>query len=466
MADRRNYFKRQIVTHDELNAGFQGLEDAERDIVVDHGLVGLTAGGAVTQHSPVADLTVDVAALTAYDPLGRRIRIPTLQVVNAAVDSNNVATTVTTPGNSKIVSVFAKFRRFEDVEREDGDGNTVFFVQDESFEFLVVQGSEAVSPTPPALVSDAVLLVDITRTQGQTQIVTGNLSTARTQYAFVATAGSLSIRTGTAEQAVQAGLTELNNHVSGAGNVHPSTAISAPLKSSSPTSLAAGSVESQLTGLLAAVNARARLAAAEAISGLYTFSAGIIVNTVGAIFNALATFNSGLVVNNGQNASYQSALSSHLPVPLVYHGLTQMNPTEWGYDANGTPYQVSVSTNEIVFDIPVTPASGIVTTIEVFITGAGGHAALPGTMPRITYVRRDQSGVATLDQATDSSANTAAYQANHKIEITGLSRAVSGFAQQIRVRGESGSNSLPDMQVTAIFYTFTSGLVVAVWGKT
>ena len=226
MANRRDFFYLELVTEDELNAGFDGLEQADFNEVVDLGFVGIASGAGVTQHSPTPDLTVDVAIGTAYDQQGRRMRVPSLQVVSLAADSNSVSTAVVSPGQSKIVSLFLRFKRNESDPRTDGNGDPVNFVQDEGFEFVVVQGAEALSPTPPSPLTNGILLVDVTRTFGQTQIVNGNISATRRAWTFRTSSGSLSIAVGTAAEAVTALLTELANHIAGVSNTHPATAVS------------------------------------------------------------------------------------------------------------------------------------------------------------------------------------------------------------------------------------------------
>lgn len=272
MADRRNYFHGQIIQEGELDDGFDGVELAIWNLAADLGLVGIASGGVVTQHSPTPDLTVDVTSVRAYDQTGRRIEYPSTQTPSLAVDSNAVSTAVVNSGNSKIVSLFVRFKRDESDPRTDDNAASLNFVQDEGFEFVIVQGAEGVSPTPPALLSDGILLADITRTFGQTQIVNGNISTTRRQDMFVCSSGSISFKKGTPEEAVQQVVTELANHVAGVSNVHPATAVSAAAVSQSPTSLTLGTVASQLTELLTAVNARARLASNETVSGSWTIS--------------------------------------------------------------------------------------------------------------------------------------------------------------------------------------------------
>lgn len=225
MASRRDYFYDQQVTDAELDAGFAGLEQADFNQFVDLGLVGIAAGLTVVEHSPTPDLTVDVAIGTGYDQQGRRLRVPSLQVLSLSVDSNSVSTAVANPGQSKIVGVFLRFKRTTSDPRTDGNGAPVNFVQEEGFEFVVVQGAEAVSPTAPTLLVDGILLADVTRTFGQTQIVNANISTARRAFMFDLTVGLVSIEAGTFEEALQDLLTELNNHVDGTANKHAAAVI-------------------------------------------------------------------------------------------------------------------------------------------------------------------------------------------------------------------------------------------------
>lgn len=225
MANRRDYFVDQLVEEDELDAGFAGLEQADFNQNVDLGLIGIAGGLVASQHSPTADLTVDVAVGKAYDKQGRRMNVPSMQVVNLAVDSNSVSTSVLNVGNTKIVSVYLRFKRNTGDQRTDGNAVTVYFVQDEGFEFFIEQGAEAVTPSAPALRNDSILLADVTRSFGQTQIVNANISGTRREHQFKLAAGALTVETGTPEESDQAILTHLNNHVTGVAALHPASAV-------------------------------------------------------------------------------------------------------------------------------------------------------------------------------------------------------------------------------------------------
>lgn len=172
MADMFDFHYRQKVTEDELNAAFEELEQAERSIVKDLEFTGVYSGLVVTQHT-TPNLTVDVSAGGAYDPNGQRIAVGTTQTVNVAADSNAASTAVATPGNARVVSVFAVFARVLSDPRVDGNGDTVYFSRAESFTFRVVQGAEALlgAEVAPALAADAILLADIRLVHNTTQVL-------------------------------------------------------------------------------------------------------------------------------------------------------------------------------------------------------------------------------------------------------------------------------------------------------
>lgn len=199
MADRLNYYFRQKVTEAELDLGFENLELADQDIMVDQGQVGILRGMVVTQRGAGANLSVDVSAGTAYDKTGQRIQFSATQNVSVAVDENAVSTAVVGGANSKKISVFAKFTRVLTDPRTDGNAATVFFSEAEGFEFVVRQSAEAPSPTPVALDPTYILLADITRSFGQTTIVNGNIDampSQRREDAFVYNAATHNLRRG------------------------------------------------------------------------------------------------------------------------------------------------------------------------------------------------------------------------------------------------------------------------------
>jgi len=228
MAHRRDYFFRQRVTEAELDDGFAELEKADQNLAADLGFTGVLANAVASQHAPVPDLSVDVSGPGAIlDQLGQRIFFSALQNVSVAQDDGGVSTSVSAGGQEKIVSVFVKFDRALSDPRVDGNSLTVFFRRDESFKFIVAQGAQAPAGTalPPPLRSDAILLADVTRTFGQTQVLNANISIARRQDAFVTSGSPRAIRRGKTLEAVSDLLTFLNAHVSGTADRHPAAAV-------------------------------------------------------------------------------------------------------------------------------------------------------------------------------------------------------------------------------------------------
>jgi hypothetical protein len=228
MADRYDYYFNQLLAESELDGGFDALEQADWDIVGDLGLLGLVSGGGVSQHSPTPDLTVDVAALKAYDPNGKRIRVSTGQTVDMSIDYLGASTSVAGVGNSKILTLMIGFDRTLSDPRIDGDSATVYFSRAESYTFKVIQGAEATTGTEvaPSKDSSYVFLADITIDYAQTQILTADIDAdTRSGKCFELSAGALAVSVGTPEESDQAILTELNNHITDVANAHDASAV-------------------------------------------------------------------------------------------------------------------------------------------------------------------------------------------------------------------------------------------------
>lgn len=227
MSNRKDYYFLQNVTEAELDAGFDDLEQADFNFAVDLGLIGIVEGQGVSEKSGTPDLSVDVAAGTAYSKQGERINIVGTQNVDVSEDDAEVSTAVGSPGNEKWVSVFATFDRALSDPRIDGNSVSVFHVRDESFAFSVVQGTEAAigAATRPTIPSDKVLLADVRLENGDTQVLDAEIYTDRREDAFASETGSVSITAGTVSAAVDALVSELSGHVDGGGSLHAATSI-------------------------------------------------------------------------------------------------------------------------------------------------------------------------------------------------------------------------------------------------
>lgn len=178
MADARQFYYRQKVTEDELNGAFAALEQADRYIVKDLGFVGIATGMVVTQHAGTPNLTVDVSAGVAYDFEGRRIEFPNAITANLAADSNNASTAVAVNGNARVVSLSVVFDRQLSDPRTDGNGDTIYFVNDEFYQVQVTMGVEATLGTEvaPSIDPDAILLADVKLVYNQTQILNAGIN--------------------------------------------------------------------------------------------------------------------------------------------------------------------------------------------------------------------------------------------------------------------------------------------------
>lgn len=236
MANLHDYFFRQRVSEQELDEGFEFLEIADQNLCVDWDFPGIAQGMNVGEEG-VPSLNVEVSAGTAYTNSGERIRVPGLQVVDVSVDENSNSTEPAVPGNSLVITIFAEFTRALSDPRIDGNSQVVFFERFEDFQFVVRKGSEAVTPGGGAeaafiqangVANDTTLIrvVDILRANGQTQIFNADIfENVLREDAFVLTAGTLSVRAGTAEQSDQANLQELSDHINDIANAHGADSV-------------------------------------------------------------------------------------------------------------------------------------------------------------------------------------------------------------------------------------------------
>jgi hypothetical protein len=238
MADRVDFYFRQRVTEAELDLAFALLEKAGRDLAADLNIYGIVSGAVPAPHAPVPDLTVDLTApARAYDNLGQRMFFGTGQTVDCAVDLVGIPTDVATVGNERWLGIFLRFKRLLSDPRTDGNSQQVFFRRDESFELVVRQAPEgAIGVAPkPALQADELLLCDVRRRPGQTQILVADIDTSRRQAFIFAQGTSVSVVTGTwsilqpLAATVQAALdeadAELRDHFTAVARRHAATAI-------------------------------------------------------------------------------------------------------------------------------------------------------------------------------------------------------------------------------------------------
>ena len=147
----------------------------------------------------MADLSIDLTAPgRAYDNLGQRMFFGTGQTVGCAVDLVGIPTDVATAGHERWLGVFLRFRRLLSDPRTDGNSQQVYFRRDESFELVVRQEAEGAAGAAPrvALQPDELLVCDVLRRPGQTQIIVSDIDTIRRQAFIFAQGTSVGVQTG------------------------------------------------------------------------------------------------------------------------------------------------------------------------------------------------------------------------------------------------------------------------------
>jgi hypothetical protein len=114
------------------------------------------------------------------------------------VDSEGLPTDVPQSGEERWLSVFLRFARNPWDPRTDGNSQQVMFREDESFQIVVRQAPPAPlgSAQRVPLVDDELLVCDVHRLPGQTQITTADIDVARRQSFVFATGNAISVIAG------------------------------------------------------------------------------------------------------------------------------------------------------------------------------------------------------------------------------------------------------------------------------
>lgn len=180
MADRSDFYYEQEVTQAEMDQAFSDMENADRNLIVDHtepgsskasSIWGVLTGLEVSERSGTPDLNVEIADGVAYDEQGRRIPHsggPTLLDLTTAVPGSD----------SRYVRVYAEFSRVLSDPRTDGLGASIDYRQEEGVAFSFDLGTPAASPVKPTLLTDKVCLATVLIASGATQIFNADISDA------------------------------------------------------------------------------------------------------------------------------------------------------------------------------------------------------------------------------------------------------------------------------------------------
>lgn len=259
--NRKDYYFRQKVTDTELDSGFDYCEQADHAQHTDQELSGICFGFGCAQHTPVPDISVDVDGPGAgYDQLGQRIFFAALQNADVSQDYGGSSTAVAGAGNEKWVSLWIKFKRNPSDPRIDGYGSTVYFENYESWEFYVTQGAEAPAPggaSRPGMEADKLLLCDVYRYFGQTQVLNADLFFDRRSDVFQTEFFGrylLDVHNGRLKDALDFATLVMDFHTSGILFNHEGPDVFTAAQAGVPYSLAGIDLQTQLGELLGFCN--------------------------------------------------------------------------------------------------------------------------------------------------------------------------------------------------------------------
>lgn len=355
MAGRFDFYFKQQVTESELDAAFEALELSQRQLIADQALFGISAGGALTQTTPVANLTVQASGpCYGYDQLGQRLYFAgPSQTIDCSVDANAVTTSVAASGNEKWLTIFLKFKRILSDERIDGNSQPVFFRRDESYSLVVVQGAEAVigGASKPALDPTMIILGDINLRWHQSQILSANINVDRRGDTYVLNGppGGASVRAGSAHDAILGMLGALNNHIIGVSGVpgHPALAISTtdgPVWLDAKQNLAAdvqtqlNKIVSDLKGTASGDDGAMKIGARARAGTIFSYSAGSLRSILEAIASQLDTLSVGVTrVAYVADVTALRALTTHVQTSVaivagegIYHFFPSLSTADDG----------------------------------------------------------------------------------------------------------------------------------------
>lgn len=135
-------------------------------------------------------------------------------------------------------------------------------------------------------------------------------------------------------------------------------------------------------------------------------------------------------------------------------------PAEWLASAGSGDDSAATLVNTAVrLYIPLdVPNGSTLDEVSVEVSGAGGHAGLPGTMPAIIVQQHSLGANAAVGTSqSDTSGGTGAYQTPHYITKTGLAHSVNRVTNRyfVQLTSESGANALAGLSVFGVLVKFT-----------
>ncbi len=262
---KRAWYLGKLVTHQNMVDAFDDVEDSTHTLTKDLLFEGVLSGHTVAE-AAVPDLTVSVSSGTSFSPNGERIRTAGESIVDCAFDHLEASTAVADPAKSKILSIFILFDTLGSDPQTDANGDTANFLISESYQFKVVQGAEALSPTPGAAIAGGVLLAYVTLIFGQTAILDADIDSDAREDLIVLTGTPFGTsgtggRYGSYIAALQAIVSRYNSFLTGGGDAAAASAISyagsGATKWADTTGLGAGTVQATITAIVSVLGATA-----------------------------------------------------------------------------------------------------------------------------------------------------------------------------------------------------------------
>lgn len=253
LMDQQDFISNNILRASELDtlqANVQAADDAQ---AVDGDMIGVVRGLTV---SPVSGTLINVSPGAAHNKsTGRRSVVDTTGQIDAGFadqDTTPVPTTVTVIGESKTLALFIR-PQTDPQTPIPGSPTTVL----EGHILFIRQSAQGVSPTPPALLSDAILLADITRYEASVQpdILAGDIDLSRRESSVKLVQATLGMPVESSsfrgalqvliDRLAQDGTDPAPNNVAGAEYVNATTG-----KTSTVWTLADGTVDDQLASIV------------------------------------------------------------------------------------------------------------------------------------------------------------------------------------------------------------------------
>lgn len=315
---KRNWLLGHLVTHQELNTSYDDAETAMRTLTKDLLLKGVLSGHTVAE-AGVPDLSVDVAAGVSFSPNGERIRTAGTANIRCDFDHLGASTTVSDAAKSKILSIYLLFATLGSVPETDANGSTSNSILDESYELAVVQGTEALSPTPGAALAGGVLLAYVTLTFGQTTIVNADIDSSARQDLVVLTGTPFGTsgtggRYGSYIAALQAIVNRYNAMVAGTGDAVSASAIAylgSPVWANGSSGIPAGDLESSLDTLVLQLTSTSNgVSGTEHIGGrALTGTAATGIGT-GSLYSQLALMRDSTYLEIGAGSNWQDGTTT------------------------------------------------------------------------------------------------------------------------------------------------------------